>query len=183
MGAPRLADGQAGFLSRLNIDIKEMTMTRSFAVLLLSAWCAFALAAEPHPVVTYSKKAKFEDVRDDLKTAIEGKGLVIDYHSFVNKMLERTGKDLGSARKLYVDTQAFVFCSAALSRKMMEADAANASMCPYAITVYATAQAPDMVHVAYRRPWRPDGSAASKAALKEVEALLDGIARTSLGMK
>ena len=98
MGAPRLADGQAGFLSRLNVDIKEMTMTRSFAVLCLSAWCAFALAAEPHPVVTYSKKANFEDVRDDLKTAIEGKGLVIDFHSFVNKMLERTGKDLGSAR-------------------------------------------------------------------------------------
>jgi hypothetical protein len=39
------------------------------------------------------------------------------------------------------------------------------------------------VIVAYRRPWRPDGSAASRAALKEVEALLDGIARTSLGMK
>lgn len=158
-------------------------MFRTFVFALLTALCAFALAADPHPVVTYSKKAKFEDVRDDLKTAIEGKGLVIDYHSFVNKMIERTGKDLGSTRKVYVDAQAFVFCSAALSRKMMEADPANASMCPYSITVYATAQEPDKVHVAYRRPWRPDGSAASKAALKEVEALLDGIARASLGMK
>jgi uncharacterized protein (DUF302 family) len=140
--------------------------------------------ADPHPVVTYSQKgAKFEDVREDLKLAIEGKGLVIDHESFVGRMLERTGKDVGSARKLYADARAFVFCSAALSRKTMEADAANVSFCPYSIMVYATAGEPGTVRVSYRRPWRPDGSAASKAALKEVEALLDGIARKALGLK
>jgi uncharacterized protein (DUF302 family) len=142
-----------------------------------------AMAADPHPVVRYSGKAKFDDVREDLKAAIEGKGLVIDYVSFVNRMLERTGKDVGSARKLYADAQSFVFCSAALSRKTMEADPANAALCPYSIMVYATTQDPATVHVAYRRPWRPDGSAASKAALKEVEALLDGIAREALGIR
>ena len=139
--------------------------------------------ADPHPVVTYSKTAKFEDVRDDLKLAIEAKGLVIDYQSFVNRMLERTGKDVGSARKLYADAQAFVFCSAALSRKTMEADPANASLCPYSMMVYATAREPEKVFVSYRRPWRPDGSAASKAALKEVEALLEGIAREAVGLR
>jgi len=139
--------------------------------------------ADPHPVVTYSKRAKFDDVRDDLKLAIEAKGLVIDYQSFVGRMLERTGKDVGSARKLYADAQAFVFCSALLSRKTMEADLANAALCPYSIMVYATAQDPGTVHVAYRRPWRPDGSAASKAALQEVERLLDGIAREALGLR
>jgi len=139
--------------------------------------------ADPHPIVVYSKRAKFEDVRDDLKLAIEAKGLVIDYQSFVNRMLERTGKDVGSARKLYVDAQAFVFCSAALSRKTMEADPANASLCPYSMMVYATAREPEKVFVSYRRPWRPDGSAASKAALREVEALLDGLAREAVGLK
>ena len=136
-----------------------------------------------NPLVTYSKRAKFEDVRDELKLAIEARGLVIDYQSYVNRMLERTGKDVGSARKLYADAQAFVFCSAALSRKTMEADPANAALCPYSIMIYATAQDPGTVHVSYRRPWRPDGSAASKAALKQVEALLDGIAREALGLK
>lgn len=139
--------------------------------------------ADPHPIVSYAKRAKFEDVRDDLQAAIEGKGLVIDYHSYVNRMLERTGKDVGSARKLYADAQAFVFCSAVLSRKTMEADVANAALCPYSIMVYATAQNPGTVHVSYRRPWRPDGSTASKAALKEVEALLDAIAREALGLR
>lgn len=161
-----------------------MTAVAALTTLTLAAMFSLpALAADPHPVVGYSKQGKFEDVRDDLKLAIEGKGLVIDYQSHVNDMLERTGKDVGSARKLYQDAQGFVFCSASLSRKMTEADMANISMCPYTMVVYATAQNPATVHVTYRRPWRPDGSAASKAALKEVEALLDGIARQAIGMK
>jgi uncharacterized protein (DUF302 family) len=139
------------------------------------------MAADPHPTVTYSKTGKFEDVRDDLKLAIEAKGLVIDYEAYINRMLERTGKDVGSTRKLYADAQAFVFCSASLSRKTMEADPGNIAQCPYSMVVYATTQEPDKIHVSYRRPWRPDGSAASKAALKEVEQLLDGIARRALG--
>ena len=132
---------------------------------------------------SYSRRAKFDDVLLDLRLAIEDRGLVIDYHSYVNRMLERTGKDVGSARKLYVDAQAFVFCSAALSRKTMEADPGNIALCPYSIVVYATAQDPGTVHVGYQRPWRSDGSAASKGALAEVEALLDGIAREALGLR
>ena len=141
------------------------------------------MSASPNPLVVHSRKARFEDVVDELRQAIEAKGLVIDYHSFVNRMLERTGKDVGSARKLYADAQAFVFCSAALSRKTMEADPMNAALCPYSIMVYETVQAPGMVHVGYRRPWRPEGSAASKAALLEVEKLLEGLARQALGLK
>ncbi len=160
-----------------------MKSIRMLALAFAAAWALAAQGADPNPVVSYSKKAKFEDVRDDVKLAIEGKGLVIDYQSYVNRMLERTGKDVGSGKKLYADAQAFVFCSAALSRKTMEADPANAALCPYSVMVYATAANPDTVVVAYRRPWRPDGSAASKAALKEVETLLDSIAREGLGLR
>lgn len=160
-----------------------MNLRRILVSGLLAIFGAAALAADPHPVVTYSKQAKFDEVRDDLKLAIEAQGLVIDYQSFVNRMLERTGKDVGSARKLYADAQAFVFCSAALSRKTMEADPANMALCPYSITVYAMAGEPGKVYVSYRRPWRPDGTAASKASLKDVEALLDAIAREAAGLK
>jgi uncharacterized protein (DUF302 family) len=142
-----------------------------------------AFAADPGALVAYSKQGKFEDVRDDLKLAIESKGLVIDYQSYLNRMLERTGKDVGSAQPIYVDAQAFVFCSASLSRRTMEADPLNAAMCPYAMVVFATAREPGKVHVAYRRPWRPDGSAASKAALNDIEKLLDSIARQAIGQK
>jgi uncharacterized protein (DUF302 family) len=158
-------------------------MVRIVMLALFALLCLPAQAADPNPVVSYSRKAKFEDVRDDLRAAIEARGLVIDYHSRLGAMLERTGKDVGSTRKLYSDAEAFVFCSAALSRRMMEADPANAAMCPYSVVVYATAEEPDKIVVAYRRPWRPDGSAASKAALKDVDTLLDGIAREGLGLK
>jgi uncharacterized protein (DUF302 family) len=157
-----------------------MLRTVLMAFLLLAST---AFAADPGALVTYSKQGRFEDVRDDLKLAIESKGLVIDYQSYLNRMLERTGKDVGSAQPLYADAQAFVFCSASLSRKSMEADPLNAAMCPYAMVVFATAKEPAKVHVAYRRPWRPDGSAASKAALKDIEKLLDSIARQAVGQK
>ena len=159
-----------------------MTLIRILVSGFVALFSAVVLAAGPHPVVTYSKKAKFEDVRDDLKLAIEAKGLVIDYQSFVNRMLERTGKDIGSTRKLYIDAQAFVFCSAVLSRKTMEADPVNMAMCPYSIAVYTMAVEPEKVYVSYRRPWRPDGSAASRRSLKEVETLLDRIAREAVGL-
>ena len=98
-------------------------------------------------------------------------------------MLERTGKDVGSAKPLYVDAQSLQFCSAQLSRKMMEADAANVVMCPYTIVIYAAASNPDRVVVTYRRPMRQGGSPASRAALREVDALLDAIAREAVGRK
>jgi uncharacterized protein (DUF302 family) len=160
-----------------------MTLKRALLVALVLAVSPAAQAADPGPVATHAAKARFEDVRDDLKSAIEARGLVIDYHSHVNRMLERTGKDVDSTQKLYADAQAFVFCSARLSRKMMEADAANVAFCPYTVVVYATAREPDRVVVSYRRPWRADGSAASRAALQEVDTLLDGIAREALGLK
>jgi uncharacterized protein (DUF302 family) len=154
---------------------------RIWVVAFLLHFSIAAQAADPHPVVSYTRQGTFDNVRDDLKMAIESRGLVIDYHAFISRMLERTGKDIGSPRSVYTNAEAFSFCSAALSRKTMEADPANMSQCPYSIVVYATVQAPNQVVVSYRRPWRPDGSAASKAALKEVEVLLDRIARESIG--
>jgi hypothetical protein len=75
------------------------------------------------------------------------------------------------------------FCSSVISRKTMEADPHNILFCPYTIALYTTVGEPKKVYLAFRRPQRADDSAASKAALKEVEALLDGIAREALNLK
>ena len=153
----------------------------------LIVFAALALAgaaAAAQPVVTYSKAgARFDDVRENAKLAIENRGLVIDYQAQIGKMLERTGADVGSTKKLYVDALTLQFCSAKLSRKTMEAYAGNVVMCPYSIVVYATAAKPDEVFVAYRRLMSPGGGPASQQALAEVEALLDGIAREAVGKK
>ena len=134
-------------------------------------------------MVTYSKEAQFSNVRDDLEAAIVTRGLVIDSTSFIHKMLERTGKDLGATAKVFADGQAFSFCSASISRKTMEADPHNIAFCPYTVIVSTPVGEPTKVYVSYRRPWRPDGSDASKASLTEVEQLLDGIAREALDIK
>lgn len=159
-------------------------MRRSIASL-FAALCLVSASVAAQPVVTYSKAgAPFGEIYDNLKMAIEAKGFVVDYESKISQMLERTGKDLGAASQpLYADARALQFCSAQLSRKMMEADRANVVMCPYTLVVYATAAKPDQVHVAYRRPMRPGTGPASQAALKEVEALLDGLAREAVGRK
>jgi len=145
---------------------------------------ALAQASDPGPVVRYTVKAAFENVHDDLVNAITGRGLVVDHTSHVAKMLDRTGKDLGKTKKMYGEDQGIVFsfCSATVSRATMEADPHNIAFCPYTIAVYSSLAEPGKVHVAYRRPQRPDDSPASKAALKQVEMLLDEIAREALNL-
>jgi len=132
--------------------------------------CTPPSAQSGKPVVHYSSDASYDDVRDDVQRAIVSKGLVIDYTSYIAKMLDRTRKDVGSDKVIYSDAkgQAFVFCSAVTSRKTMEADPHNMAFCPYAIAVYSTAAEPKKVYVAYRR------------TLPEVDALLDGIVRDAL---
>lgn len=143
-----------------------------------------ALPAAAQPIVSYAKTgARFEAVRDDLKTAIENKGLVVDYQAQIGKMLERTGKDLGAAKPVYADAQSLQFCGAALSLKLMQADPANVVLCPFTLVVYARADQPQQVVVAYRRPLRPGGSAATRTALRELDALLDDVAREAVGRK
>jgi uncharacterized protein (DUF302 family) len=135
-------------------------------------------------VVRYGSDSSFADVVEEVQHAITAKGLVVDNIAYVGKMLERTGKDVGSATPIFADghAQAFSFCSAVLSRKTMEADPNNIVFCPYTIVVYSPASEPKKVYVAYRRPVLNEGSDASRAALKEVEALLDSIVREALRM-
>lgn len=162
-------------------------MRRLYLPVLVAALLA-GCASTPKPaaplpadhVVQYSKTGNFADVREDLQLAIQGRGLVVDHTSHVHNMLERTGKDLGLTKKIYKDADAYSFCSATVSRAMMEADAHNIVFCPFTITVYSTISEPNKVYVAYRRPPLL-GSDASKAALKAVHDLLDGIAREAVG--
>ncbi len=162
-------------------------MTRLVPFLLLSALLA-SCTPPPKPTAPadaghgaqYSKEGKFEDVRDDLKAAIQDRGLVIDHTSHIHNMLERTGKDIGQTAKIFKDAEAFSFCSATVSRSTMEADPHNIVFCPYTITVYATEKEPGKVYVVYRRPQQV-GSEASKVSLKAVHDLLDGIVREAVG--
>ena len=94
----------------------------------------------------------FEDIKDNLVMAIESRGLVINYVSHISDMLARTGADLGMTRKIYERAEIVEFCSARLSRRMMEMDPQNIVMCPFAISLYTLPGEPGKVWLSYRQP-------------------------------
>jgi len=132
----------------------------------------FAALADGYAKV-FKAEGAFKDVRDSVQMAIEGKGLVINHTNQIAGMLERTGKDLGATKQVYVQGEQFEFCSATISRRMMEADARAITMCPYIVSVYTVPGDPN-VYIAYRRP-PATGNAALDKALGEVATLLDEI--------
>ena len=120
--------------------------------------------------VTYSFDGSFEDAAFAVESAIVGRGLVIDYVSHTGEMLARTAADVGSDVELFVEADIFLFCSAQVSREVMEADPMNIAHCPYGIFV---AEMEGKVMIGYRN--LPDGP------MQEVQALLDEIAREAAG--
>jgi hypothetical protein len=149
------------------------------AMLLGGLMLACSSNAFAQDLKTYGKKGGYEDVKFELNDAIIRRGLAIDYTGHINSMLERTGADVGSTRRVYKNAEFFMFCSAKLSRDMIEADPANLGYCPYVVFLYEAAAKPGEIVVGYRRPL-PSGNAASNPALAAVEELLDGIVKDAI---
>ncbi|WP_299690550.1 DUF302 domain-containing protein [uncultured Tateyamaria sp.] len=121
-------------------------------------------AAHAEDAIVVPFDGSFDDATFAVESAIVDRGLVIDYVSHVGDMLNRTGSDVGSETKLFEAADIFIFCSAVLSREVMEADPMNIAHCPYGIFV---AERDGAVMVGYRD--YPDGEMA------KVEDLLQSI--------
>ena len=134
---------------------------------LMAGLTAPAFAGEV--ATTYPFEGDFADAVFSVESAIIDRGLVIDYVSRVGDMLNRTGADVGSDQKIFDAANTYLFCSAVLSRKVMEADPMNIAHCPYG--VFVTDQDGE-VAVGYRN--LPEGS------MQEVQALLDEIAKEAV---
>jgi len=135
------------------------------------AFMAFPAAAQTAKHYTYD--GAFADAAFEVESAIVDRGLVVDYVSHVGEMLKRTKEDVGGTKAIFENADVFLFCSAVLSREMMEADPANIVHCPYKIMVTESGDGSGAVQVGY--PVMPDGP------MKKVEALLDEIARSVTG--
>lgn len=129
---------------------------------------AAPLAAQE--AVTYPFDGSFDDATFSVETAIVGKGLVIDYVSHTGEMLNRTGADVGSDTMIFEAADIFLFCSAQLSREVMEADPMNIAHCPYGIFV---AERDGEVMIGYRT--YPEGE------MQKVQALLRDITQDAIG--
>ena len=137
--------------------------------LILSLTLSLPVLAQ-NPTITYAFDGTFEDATFSVESAILDAGLVIDYVSHTGEMLERTGQDLGSDVRIFDAADIFLFCSAVVSRRVMEADPMNVAHCPYSIFV---ADRAGEVMIGYRR--YPDG------IMQQVQALLDSLVQDALG--
>jgi uncharacterized protein (DUF302 family) len=145
-------------------------------LLVLAVPSAFA---DKNYMASYAVKGVFEEVRDNIVFTINGRGMVINNVSHIGEMLERTGKDLGAGKQIFLKAEALEFCSATLSREMMEADPHNIVFCPYIINVYVLPSDPKTVHISFRKPDLV-GSAQSKKSLKAVEELLNSVVQEAI---
>lgn len=141
-------------------------------LLLATALSLTATVAAAQGWVTYTTEENFDDVLFSVENAITDQGLVIDSISHVGDMLERTRADVGSDKVLFVKAEVYQFCSARLSRKVMEANPMNIAFCPYGIFVAELADDPGKVIVGYRT--YPEGE------MQEVQAFLDTIVKQAL---
>lgn len=144
------------------------------ALVLAASLTMAASAALSDGIVTYTTDESFDDVVFGLENAILDQGLVVDGTSHVGEMLERTKADVGSDITVFLKADVYSFCSAKLSRKVMEVDPMNIRFCPYDIFVAQLPDNPDQTIIGYRE--FPEGE------MKEVQALLDTIARSAIGM-
>ena len=88
--------------------------------------CAAAISLLAPPALagdqatTYPYDGSFDDATFAVESAIVGRGLVIDLQSHVGEMLNRTGADVGSDVMIFDAADIFLFCSATLSREVMD---------------------------------------------------------------
>ena len=134
---------------------------------------AFALSAATALADDWMSRQKvagsFADTHEAIVLAIENRGLVINFTSHIAEMLQRTGADIGASRQIFENAEIIEFCSAGLSRKMMEIDPHNIVLCPFAISIYTLPGEKNITWVAYRKPL---GAAAELVGplLKEIVA-------------
>lgn len=110
-------------------------MTQRLIAALAIASALATLPAFADEMVLTPSGMSFEDTTFALESAIVGRGLVVDYISHVGEMLERTRADMGSDVVLFTNAEIYMFCSANVSRQVMEADWQNVVYCPYGIQV------------------------------------------------
>ncbi|PKO38155.1 MAG: hypothetical protein CVU33_09820 [Betaproteobacteria bacterium HGW-Betaproteobacteria-6] len=127
---------------------------RRLAFLLCFALAATAAQADDG-VVRRKVGSNFSDTRDAIVSAIESRGLVVSYTAHIADMLDRTGATLGATRRVFEHGETIGFCSAVLSRKMLELDPHNIVLCPFAISVYSLPGETGTTWVAYRQPTGP----------------------------
>lgn len=145
--------------------------------LIITALAAISFTISAHaddksvtPPVTWEVEGEFEDIQFAVENAIINAGLVIDGHNFVGDMLARTKEDVGGDKDLFTHAEVMTFCSAQVSREIMERDPMNLQFCPYGIFVAGQSDTPGKITVGHQ----------DHQAIPELQELLGKIVKDAL---
>lgn len=149
-------------------------MRITIALLFVGAALSVTASADEVPVnspVIHEVEGDFDDIAFGVENAIINAGLVIETRSHAGEMLARTKDDVGGKKDIYTHAEIFTFCSAAVSREVMEIDPMNIQYCPYSIFLYETPDVPGKITV---------GHPSYSGSMAPVQELLDGIMADAL---
>jgi uncharacterized protein (DUF302 family) len=168
--------GAGGFtVDKVTVQMPTRSIALTLALLILPGLCAGANPEKVGAAWIYSADSSFEFAKEDLVSAIEGRGLVISYVSHPQDMLSRTADAVEGSRSVYGDAEILLFCKADLSHRLVGANPHNIVLCPYAIAVYTLAGEPETTYLAFRSP-PPDNE-----AYQPIEELLKDIVEEAIG--
>jgi uncharacterized protein (DUF302 family) len=146
-------------------------------LLMIAAHCQAGTTSEHQgPMAIYQSEEPFEDVIDNIKMAIEERGMLVSGTLHVSEMLNRTGPDLGYDQ-VFEKAESVEFCSASISHQMTQAAPENMTICPFTISVYIKAEEPNQLYIAYRRPFLAGDAGKVTDAINR---LLEGIIEDSI---
>ena len=136
------------------------TWIPALALMLSASLVSMPAFAADGDVEKRTTSEAYEDVVQAAQDAIINRGYVVDYHGHIGDMLERTASDVGAKKELYKNAEFFTFCSAVVSREVMEANIEDIAYCPYVVFVYEPANDESGVTVGFRR--LPEGGVRDK---------------------
>lgn len=131
------------------------------ALVIVLLMLSTSVRAAGDDVSTLITEQGFEEAVDSVRGAIINRGYSVDYNGHIGEMLDRTAKDVGATKRIFKGAEIFSFCSAVMSRDVLEHDASDIAYCPYVIFVYEEASADEGVKIGFRH--LPSGGARDQA--------------------
>jgi uncharacterized protein (DUF302 family) len=147
-----------------------------YALMIFSSLFNPAIASGEHPVTTVRVEGSFFEKLQDVRVAIQGRGINIAHTLPASGMLNRTGSAFGVERNVFIHAEIIEFCSAKISHKLIQANPENIVLCPFTIGIYELTSDPGYVHLTYRKPFVL-GDEVSPTATSEIVQLIEGIVK------
>lgn len=129
----------------------------------------------------YAVKRALNDVRDDLRQALQSRGMIVLSTASITELVQDAHAPAGHPADTYTGGEVLLFCNLELLGEALRENPHTIVFCPFSIAVYVLAAQPDTVHVAFRRTLAPSGTPHLKAALARVEEMLEEIVAESAG--